>query len=577
MNRSLSFKISVGIFLLLSVLCGFTIFLMYHMMNQSIENTVSSYSIQTAENIVKNIDVDEYEKFLNDQTENDVYWRMRNNLSDLRVKTGAMYVYTMAVDGKTPKILVDGFPKGEKDAVKIGTATQTTTYEEVSPVLDGKASSTGILHDKEFGDYLSAFAPIKKDGKVIGILDVDISAKKVKAIQSEVIKKQLFQFSILFIVGIVFIISILFFYIRSKLKSLKLLSQISEEMAKGDLQLAAASVEELKVKGNDEIRTLSESSKRMIINVHDMITHISVSSNEMIGAFDGLNKNIKDVEGSNEQIVSSIQDVFKGAEHQLISMKESSTALEEMAVGIQKVAESSSSVAEFSTHMTNQVEKGNEDIQNIMKQMNTINQTVAMTAEKVGKLGQEAKEIDNIIDVITDISEQTNLLALNANIEAARAGEFGKGFAVVANEVRKLAEQSNQSAHQISQLIEHFQTITKDVVREIEIGTEEVQRGTTVIGTMKETFTDILASVHQVNGELQEISAITEELSVGSEEISAAVEQSTSIANKTTDYTKNVVQSANTQVQSMQEISALSEKLKEISQQLEQAMNQFHF
>jgi methyl-accepting chemotaxis protein len=113
--------------------------------------------------------------------------------------------------------------------------------------------------------------------------------------------------------------------------------------------------------------------------------------------------------------------------------------------------------------------------------MRLIHDTVQDLSKVIRGLGERSKEIGEIVAVITKISSQTNLLALNAAIEAARAGEHGRGFAVVADEVRKLAEQSAQSAQQISELITHIQKETLNAVQSMDQATKEVQSGLDVV------------------------------------------------------------------------------------------------
>jgi methyl-accepting chemotaxis protein len=576
--QSLSMKISLLIVSFMMILLTFSVILFLQMIKLSVENTISSYSIETAKNIVKHIDVEEYQKFLEEKEENDTYWDLRNELNDLREKIGALYVYTVEVDEqeKQPKILIDGQPKGSDAASELGQPTSTTTYDDVFPVLRGGTNSTNILHDPEYGDYLSAFVPIKNNGEVIGILGVDIDAKKVGLIQRKVVKEQLMIFILLFVMGIGLISGISFFYVRKRLKSLEKLNEVAEKIASGELNEAQNLLEKIRIKGKDEIASLSQSFKQMMAGMRQMVTDITESAYEMMETFKALSQNIENAKHSSEQITMAIRTVSSSAQQQETSMNETAHAVEEMAVGVQKIAESSSLIAESSNDVMQQVERGNEEIEKAIKQMDDMRKAVMETSMKITDLGNRIEEVEQILTAITEISEQTNLLALNANIEAARAGEHGKGFAVVANEVRKLAEQSKHSAQKIAELIQQFQVMTKEAVREMESGTQEVEKGTKAVHKVGEVFRSIFHAVHQSNSEIQEVSAITEEMSAGSQQISASVEQSAFLTKEAAANAMKVAESVEKQMKTMEEIAASTELLGKISEKLEQAVRKFN-
>ena len=146
-------------------------------------------------------------------------------------------------------------------------------------------------------------------------------------------------------------------------------------------------------------------------------------------------------------------------------------------------------------------------IQASVAQIRSVESTVDESAKIVDKLGKRSQEIGQIVETISGIAGQTNLLALNAAIEAARAGEHGRGFAVVAEEVRKLAEQSQEAAQQIAALITGIQSDTDNAVASMQHGTNAVIEGASSVDGLRDTFDQIRVFVDEVSKEVASMAA----------------------------------------------------------------------
>ena len=241
--------------------------------------------------------------------------------------------------------------------------------------------------------------------------------------------------------------------------------------------------------------------------------------------------------------------------------------IEEFQKGLEEAITNQRHAREQTQATAEKAAEGNAFVQSTVEQMNSIAQTVQQTSEIVSKLGERSKEIGNIVEIISNISGQTNLLALNAAIEAARAGEHGRGFAVVAEEVRKLAEESQNASQQISELIRSIQDETDQAVASMEEGRREAEKGKENVTATGESFSEILqmvedvkkaslvvsdhvlhlrenmgtiingmtevdASAKGIGSESQNVSAATEEQAAGMEEIASS---SRSLANMAND------------------------------------------
>lgn len=356
---------------------------------------------------------------------------------------------------------------------------------------------------------------------------------------------------------------------RIIIRPINMLINVAQSIAGGDLTRTITS------RSKDEIGKLTDSFNRMTLNLQELIREVNASSHGVAVSSEQLSASAEETSAASNAIASSIQAVARGAEAQGLTSKESARAMEEMSVGIQRIAETSSSVSEVSMDASEKARKGNESLQQVIHQMESIRTTVDRTASMVQKLDEQSIEIGSIVSVISSIATQTNLLALNAAIEAARAGEHGRGFAVVAGEVRKLAEQSGSSANQIIGLIGEIQQGTQLAVDAMNEGTREVHTGIVVVHEAGDAFQLILQAIDQVADQIRDVSAVAEEMSAGSEQVTASVIESANIAEQSAFAAQNVAGSAEQQLAALQEVAAFANDLNSMSVKLQQAVGKF--
>ena len=242
---------------------------------------------------------------------------------------------------------------------------------------------------------------------------------------------------------------------------------------------------------------------------------------------------------------------------------------------IKDVEEKSRIVAQTSNQTSAAAQKGSELMENAVASMRRIERSVLSSADVVKKLGEDSKQIGQIVETIAAISQQTNLLALNAAIEAASAGEYGKGFAVVAEEVRKLAAESQEAAEKIKERIDSVQHDTGNAVESMQTGTDEVKSGTSAIREVGSQFGHILSMVNGIKTQMDEINSSVQTVAKEASTIVKMVDSIDEISKKTADNMRSISAAAEEQSASNEEIAAASQALSKMAEDMQTAVGQF--
>ncbi|MEL4024557.1 methyl-accepting chemotaxis protein [Lysinibacillus endophyticus] len=343
-----------------------------------------------------------------------------------------------------------------------------------------------------------------------------------------------------------------------------------EEVANGNFL-----IEPIKIKNNDETGTMAETFNKMLADIRNVVTNVRSSSIQLA-------TNAEQLSSTAEETLASSQMVSSSAEQQMLTSEEQSNLMHS---AVQAIAELNDAVSQISSEnelmlgSANGVQKlvksGSAVVTDVVHHMNNIHDAFSETSNIMKKVERQSNEIQRITSLITEISDQTNLLALNAAIEAARAGEYGKGFAVVAEEVRKLAEQSKNSAIEITSMVQQIQSASSEAVKVIAVGGDKVDQGLSKTSDSLEVFNQIETSVGDVVVRVESVSTAIEQIHGMAETVLDNVHQIQNLANNGVQLSTETSAASKQQIAANEEISSSAEFLAELAERLQVEVEQF--
>ncbi|MGE8504921.1 MAG: methyl-accepting chemotaxis protein [Pseudomonas sp.] len=276
-----------------------------------------------------------------------------------------------------------------------------------------------------------------------------------------------------------------------------------QRIASGDLS------QQDSVQRTDEIGQLQQGVSAMTSSLRQLIGHIGDGATQIASA--------------TEELSAITQQTRAGANEQKLETDQVATAMHEMTTSVQDVARNAVETAHAVELTAQDASNGAQIVRKAIEQIDSLSGEVELTGEAISALAEESGRIGSMLDVIKSVAEQTNLLALNAAIEAARAGEAGRGFAVVADEVRGLAQRTQQSTQEIEALIAALQQGTLKAVQRMEGSRSLTHNSVELARQAGDALQSITASIGNAQGMTQQIAAAAEQQGAVAEEINRSV------------------------------------------------------
>ena len=331
------------------------------------------------------------------------------------------------------------------------------------------------------------------------------------------------------------------------------------------------------IKSHDEVGRLQKDFKNMADMLKSTMDQIGQATAQVAASSAQLEASAEQSAQGAGHVAATVAEVAEGAMDQVNAVDTTVQVVKEIGEEINHIADNASDVVTLSKEATAAAVDGGKAINHAIDSITNINDIVQDTATVIRSLGAFSDKISQIVDTISDIASQTNLLALNAAIEAARAGEQGRGFSVVAEEVKKLAEQSEGSAGDISDIIKEIQSQIHYAIDKMDKSAKEVSTGQDVVLAAGDSFKIIQNQIDNVNQAVQGITGIVQQLSTSSSNVISSVEQIRNISQETAANSQTISAATEEQSAGMEEIASSAEALAQLSNQLEDTLKKYKF
>lgn len=373
----------------------------------------------------------------------------------------------------------------------------------------------------------------------------------------------------LVIVGSAFAIGVGLYISMGMGRTINRIINTASQAASGDLSVEFSS------RRKDELGLLARSIDTMIANTRNLIANTIDISNKVAESALTVTSTTEYVSEISRDITVAIQEIAKGASDQASNAEESVGLMDQLAMRINKVSDTTNEIDTLSKEAMAVTSQGLTTVEELEKKtIETTDNTNAITKD-IQALESHSKSIGKIVSVIRSIADQTNLLALNATIEAARAGEAGRGFAVVADEVRKLAEQSMAATKEISTIINNTQKQTEITVQRSVDMEEALKSQNEAVNNTIRIFNSITSSMQVLAERIEEIREGTKEMNHYKADSLSSIQNISAVSEETAASSEEANASTQEQLASIEHLASLAKELGEAAAKMKESISVF--
>lgn len=367
----------------------------------------------------------------------------------------------------------------------------------------------------------------------------------------------------------IFTLVIAVMLIRSFLNPIHKLQVALRKIAEGDLR------QQINSPYNDELGSLSHHFDHMVERVREMLQHTQSVASSLATYSHSFQESSSITAHTNQDIVSTIQEISVGAEQQAGQSEQSAGLIQELEREVNEITEYTEVMLATSQTANHNTRKGSESVIALREVSEHSRESVNKVYLALTKLSDQSKDISRITKSITDISNQTNILSLNAAIEAARAGAYGKGFAVIADEVRQLSVQTKESSVHISQIISELQSGMDEFQQYMLVTKGNLEEQDHKVAETLSSFEAIDQSIVEISKQIGQIHDKVDMTQTMNRRLAESVHAVAAIAEETAAGVQEVNASSVQQDHAIRDIARQAIEINEISQNLFKEINIF--